>query len=58
MAMKDNIIPLIGQLIAAISVIATNSANMEPVKAEQKIINIKITGLSEKVSRIEKKVGE
>jgi len=62
MSTMDKIIPLLGQLVAAAAVIGTNQATIKaeiaPLKMDQEIINLKINGLSEKVGRIEKKVGE
>lgn len=57
----DKVLNLIGQAIAAAAVIGTNQATLKaevaPIKMEQTLLNIKVTGLSEKVGRIEKQIG-
>lgn len=62
MAVSDKIVNAVIQAIAAATVIATNSqsikAEIAPIKAEQVVVNGKIEALTEKVVRIEKKVGE
>jgi len=60
MAVPREWLQLLGQAIAALAVIGSNQsaikAEVAPLKTEQAIINVKITGLSEKVGQIEKKV--
>ena len=59
---SDKWIGLIAQAIAAAGVIFSNQQTVKmevaPLKLEQTIMNMKITGLAEKVGRLEKKMGD
>lgn len=55
--MSDKWLALIGQALAALAVISSNQSAIAPIKAEQEVMSLKITGLSDKVSRIEKRIG-